>query len=92
MRGDFPLPVLIFYFFGRGRRFHVATANELLTKVEVAIEARLTGGAVQSYSIAGRDIQYVSLAELYKMRRELQREVNAGKPNGGRTYATFGNP
>jgi len=35
--------------------------QEMLENVENAINARITGGAVQSYSIGGRNLQYVPL-------------------------------
>jgi hypothetical protein len=70
----------------------MATSQELLTQVESAIEARLTGGAVQSYSIGGRNIQYISLTELYKLRDKLKREVQASSPTNTRLYATFAEP
>ena len=47
----------------------------LLTKVEAAIDARLDGGAVDFYSIDGRNLKYVSLTDLFAMRRKLAREV-----------------
>jgi len=55
----------------------VATTAELIALVEAAIEARLAGRPVQSYSIDGRNIQYVSLQELFKVREQLQAEHGA---------------
>lgn len=65
--------------------------QELLDKVEAAIEARLSGGAVQSYSIGGRNLQYVTLEELRKLRDQLKREI-ASESGKARTYAKFTNP
>ncbi len=67
------------------------TAAQMLTAVNQAIYAHLTGGAVQSYSIAGRNIQKISLNELYQIRDRLKSEVT-GASGGGRNYVTFGNP
>jgi len=67
------------------------TKQEMLDAVENAITARMTGGAVQSYSISGRNIQYYSLDELRRLRDQLRQEIAAGK-SGGTTYARFDNP
>ena len=48
-----------------------------VTAVETAINARISGGAVQSYSIGGRSLSYMSLAELRELRREMLIELNA---------------
>ncbi len=53
-----------------------ATNAEMLVKVNEAITNRLNGGAVQSYSIKGRNIQYITLAELYDLRSKLQTEIS----------------
>lgn len=66
------------------------TKQEMLENVEIAINARMTGGAVQSYTIGGRNIQYVGLEELRKLRDQLRREI-AGS-GGTTTYASFGRP
>ena len=66
------------------------TKQEMLEAVESAILARMTGGAVQSYSISGRNIQYYSLDELRKLRDQLRQEISAQKSNT--TYARFDNP
>jgi hypothetical protein len=67
---------------------HDAVKNkELLDKVEAAITARLDGGAVQSYSIGGRNIQYIGLSELIKLRDELRRNLSVS--GGKTTYAEF---
>lgn len=67
------------------------TAASLLTLVETAISNRLAGGAVQSYSISGRNIQYMSLDELFKTRDRLKREASASR-GSATTYARFSSP
>ena len=67
------------------------TKQEMLENVEIAINARLTGGAVQSYSISGRNLQYISLDELRKLRDQLRREIS-GSSRDSTTFASFGNP
>ena len=64
------------------------TPEDMLKAVNQAIAANLNGGAVQSYSIGGRNIQKATLAELWKMRDDLTRLIGAQK-GGGRTYAKF---
>ena len=66
------------------------TKQEMLENVEIAINARMTGGAVQSYTISGRNIQYIGLEELRKLRDQLRREI-AGS-GGTTTYGSFGRP
>jgi len=52
------------------------TADDI-TAVETAILARIAGGAVDSYSVQGRNLKYMSLADLRELRAEMKREVNA---------------
>ena len=66
------------------------TKQEMLENIENAINARMTGGAVQSYSIGGRNLQYISISELTKLRDQLRKEI-AGL-NNATTYAKFNNP
>ena len=66
------------------------STQEMLENVENAINARMTGGAVQSYSINGRNLQYVSLSELIQLRDRLRQEAASG--NSRTTYARFNNP
>jgi hypothetical protein len=49
----------------------MATSQELLTQVEAAIEALLTGGA-SSYSIGSRSVTKLDLATLFDQRNQLQ--------------------
>ena len=55
------------------------TTEELLAAVNKAIKTSLTGGAVQAYSIGGRNLQYMPLEQLYSLRDKLRMEVNAKK-------------
>lgn len=66
------------------------TKQEMLENVENAINARISGGAVQAYSISGRNIQYIPLPDLYKLRDQLRREI-AGLGDTT-TYVSFGEP
>jgi hypothetical protein len=68
----------------------VATTAEMLTAVNTAIHNLMTGGAVQSYEINGRNIRYFSLKELQDLRSQLQQEV--ASESGSRNYVTFKNP
>jgi len=64
------------------------TAAGMLTAVNTAIAQILAGGAVQSYSIAGRNVQKMTLTELYDIRDRLQQEVNRAI-GPARNYASF---
>lgn len=50
-------------------------ASSLLSQVEAAISALLTGGA-SSYSIGSRSVTKLDLAQLFEERRMLQAEVS----------------
>lgn len=50
------------------------SASSLLTQIESAIEALLTGGAA-SYSIGARSVTKLDLADLMEQRRILKAEV-----------------
>ena len=67
-----------------------ATKQEMLDAVNDAIQARLTGGAVHSYSIGGRNLQYITIKELMDLRANLQAGL-AGE-QGTRNYAGFKRP
>lgn len=62
--------------------------TSLLTAVKQAIATFLAGGAVQSYSIAGRNLQRCTLSELRELQRELEKRISA-KAGEGRNYAKF---
>ncbi len=64
----------------------------MLDNVEAAINARLAGGAVQSYTIGGRNIQYCSLKELYDIRNLIRKELNNSTPGSSTNYASFKDP
>ncbi len=57
-------------------------ASDLLASVIAAIETRLAGGTVESYSIRGRNIAYVKLDVLFKLRDQLTREVETASSGG----------
>ena len=67
------------------------TTQALLSIVIQAIYAKLHNGAVQSYSIGGRNIQYMPLSELEALRKSLASQTQSGKTTG-RTYAKFERP
>ena len=64
--------------------------QDMLDNVENAINARISGGTVQSYSIGGRNLQYIPLTELMKLRDQLRREIATS--GGSTTYASFESP
>lgn len=57
----------------------MASAADLLVKVEAAIVVRLDGGAVDSYSIRGRSLSYMNITDLFALRDQLRREVEGEK-------------
>jgi len=67
------------------------TNTLLLSKVNTAINNRLNGGAVQAYSIGGRNIQYATLNELFELRKNLEAAI-AIENGGARNYVTFTDP
>ena len=67
----------------------MSTTSEMLDAVNAAITARLAGGAVQSYSLEdGRNIQYITMTELLKLRDKLNAEA-AGSILDRTSYANF---
>lgn len=50
-----------------------------LTAVETAIRKRISGGAVDSYAIGGRNVAYMPLEDLRSLRDEMRREIEAKK-------------
>lgn len=68
----------------------MVTNQELLDKVNAAIDAKMTGGVVASYRIGDVNIQYASLRELQELREALTKEIGAGKNT--RNYVSFANP
>jgi len=64
-------------------------AATLLTQVESAISALLTGGA-SSYSIGSRSVSKLDLADLFEQRRQLQIEVQRSSGSGVFSLAKLG--
>lgn len=60
----------------------MASAASLLTQIDAAIEALLTGGA-SSYSIGSRSVTKLDLASLFEERRMLQNQVVRESGSGG---------
>ena len=59
----------------------MATASSLLSLIDAAIEALLTGGA-SSYSIGSRTVTKLDLAQLMEERRILQQAVERETAGG----------
>lgn len=71
----------------------VPTKQEMLDNIEIAINNLMTGGAVQSYTINGRNLQRYSLAELQALRKQIKAEIAATSTTSRTTtYATFERP
>lgn len=75
-------------------------AEQMLAAVDKAILDRLSGGAVQSYSIKGRNLAYMPLGELRALRDSLKAEVarekaaeslNNGFGDPRQMFVRFGN-
>lgn len=64
-------------------------AAALLTQVELAISALLTGGA-ESYSIGNRSVTKLDLDSLFKQRESLQRQVQRETGSGAFSLAKLG--
>ena len=62
-----------------------------LDAVEAEIMSRITGGAVESYSIGDRSLRYIPLSELRQLRAEIAAEVIAAS-GGARTYGSRRRP
>ena len=67
------------------------TTEELIELIDKALATRLRGGAVQAYTIGGRNLQYMSPEQLSKLRSDLVKQLAAQK-GGGRNYAKFVDP
>ena len=63
----------------------------LLSLVEVAISALVTGGA-SSYSIGSRSVTKLDLAGLFEQRRLLMLEVSRSTGSGAFSLAKLGKP
>jgi len=66
----------------------MASASSLLTQIDTAIEALLTGGA-SSYSIGSRTVTALDLGTLFEQRRMLQTEVDRESGGGMFRLAKF---
>ena len=66
------------------------TNEELVEILKTAIKTKLERGAVRSYTISGRNIQYEELDVLEKLLDKYEKRVAAKKSNT--TYARFDNP
>ena len=66
-------------------------ATALLTQIESAIEALLTGGH-SSYSIGARSVTKLDLKSLFEERRLLQAEVNRTVSGGAVRLAKITRP
>lgn len=75
--------------------------EQMLAAVDKAILDRVSGGAVQSYSIKGRNLAYMALGELQALRDALKMEVsrekaaesiNSGLGDPRQMFVRFGNP
>lgn len=64
------------------------TTSEMLNQVTAAISARLNGGTVASYSISGRNIEYMPMPDLLALKRDLEKQL-AAENGGSRNYAKF---
>lgn len=69
----------------------VPTTQAMLDNVRIALNAKLTGGAVQSYTISGRSVQNYSLKELMELEASLIKRLQAEAGTGGRNFAKFTN-
>lgn len=64
----------------------------LLDNVETAINAILTGGAVKSYSVNGRQLERMELSDLMSLRDKLKAEIASSTSGGTTNYADFEDP
>jgi hypothetical protein len=67
------------------------TNQEILNAVKTAIKAILDGGAVQSYTVNGRNLQKYNLSELMDLQREYEQRV-AAESGGATNYVSFADP
>jgi hypothetical protein len=69
---------------------NIAQLQEIVQKLDEAILAIATGGAVASYSIAGRSITKMSAGDMIRLRDYYQVKVDTASSGGGITYAYMG--
>lgn len=82
-------PIAAIFF---GGNLSAPTKQEMLDNLETAINTRLTGGAVQSYAIGDRNLQYCTLSDLIALRDKLKKEIAAGSGFDTRTHVSFKDP
>lgn len=70
----------------------VPTTQQMLDNVRIAINSKIVGGAVQSYTISGRNIQSYSLKELMDLEKLLIERLSAEQYGGATNYAGFADP
>lgn len=68
----------------------MATATELLTKVEAWITARLDGRPIDGYTVHGVTVRYPKVSELMDLRTKLKKE--AAIEDAGGMPATYAIP
>ena len=68
----------------------MATALEIITAIDDAILNLANADFVSSYSVAGRNLQRYSLAELRDLRKSYASLAASQDAAGGRNRATFG--
>ncbi|MEO2123725.1 MAG: hypothetical protein ABGY10_10425 [bacterium] len=68
------------------------TTTVRLDKVRTAIDALLDGGAIQSYTISGRDLTHYSLDELMRLEKLLMKQLNAENTGSTTNYIRFESP
>lgn len=56
-----------------------ASAQDILDKILIAIEEKLSGGAVSSYSVEGRSFQHMSLMDLEELKDKYKREISRSR-------------
>lgn len=69
---------------------NLAQMQEIVEQLDQAILAIATGGAISSYSIAGRAITKMSAGDMIKLRDYYQTRVDSVTSGGGVTYAHMG--
>ena len=63
------------------------TNQTILDNIKTAINNVMSGGAVQSYSVGGRNLQRCSLNDLMELQKYYTRLVAAENSGDTRTYA-----
>ena len=66
-------------------------AQDIIDAIDTAILAKLTDGAVRSYSIGDRNLTHMSLKELRETRKEYAALLSA-EQGGVKNYAAFKEP